>query len=172
MPASPIRDLGPCCVVWDPDGTNLELSPMFGDVYFRSEDQSEPIHEDGEGVHPVDDVMTGRIVELQIPMTRSDLDQLNTVIAGSVKVGNVLTISNRVGQAVFEDSKEIILKPMEDNVCTDTKKEWLRILRCYPMHAFEIPYNLSTQRIFNVVFKVYRDDTVGQSGEIWKFGDV
>jgi len=172
MGASPIRDLGPCCVVWDPDGTNVELSPMFGDVYFRSEDQSEPIHEDGKGITEIDSVMVGRITELQIPMTRSDLDQLNKVIGGSVKVGTVLTISNRVGMAVAQYAKEIILKPMEDDICTSTKSEWLRILKCYPMHAFEIPYNLSTQRIFNVVFKVYPLDSDGQSGEIWKMGAV
>jgi hypothetical protein len=149
---------------------DIELSPIFGDVYFRSEDQSEDIKEDGQGVTPIDAVMVGRITELQIPMTRSDLDQLEAVIGGSVAVGNVLSVSNRVGQAVFADAKEVILKPMEDNVCSAVNTEWLHIWRCYPMHAFEIPYNLSTQRIFNVVFKVFPDDLSGQVGEIWQVG--
>lgn len=168
--SGPNRDLGPCSILFDPSGANLELNPLFGGVTFKDEVLSVEIKEDGQGETPVDHVHTGRIVELTIPMTRSTLEKLNAAIAGSVKTGTTLKVSNKVGASCFANSKEIIIKPVEDNVATVDTNEWLHLHRCYPFSNLEWIFDNSGQRVTNVVFKTYPDDATGQVGEMWRQG--
>ncbi|MCK4830049.1 hypothetical protein KA005_80765, partial [bacterium] len=65
MPASPIKDLGPCIVIWDNNGAvELQLSPSFGGVLFRDEVLGVDVKEDQQGETIVDSVHTGRVVEV------------------------------------------------------------------------------------------------------------
>lgn len=168
--AAPNRDLGPCCVVWDPAGDNIELSPTFGGVEFRDEVLSVDIHEDGQGETIVDSVHTGRVVEVTVPMTRYTLTQLEAAIKGSVAAASKLEVSNKVGGAVFADAKELIIKPAEDNVCTPTTTEWLHVHKAYPFANLGWMYDNSGQRVANILFKCYPDTASGQVGEMWRMG--
>ena len=175
MGSTPIRDLGPCCIVWDPDGDNIELKPCFGTVTFRGEDSAADIFENQHGEAPVDAVFTGRLITLEAPMTRSNLVQLEAVIHDATKhkhLGKykILKVPNVVGDNMFPLAKEIILKPVLDRVCSATTSEWLHVFRCYPMAAFEIGYDNSGQRVYNVSFKVFPDDSSGNVGYLWRMG--
>jgi len=113
MPASPVKDLGPCSVLWDPTpGANVELNPTFGGVIFRSEDAVVDILEDGRGTTPIDAVFTGRVASLEVPMTRTTLAKLNKILPGSVAGASNLKVSTHVGAAMFASSKPIIVKPI------------------------------------------------------------
>jgi len=169
MPA-PNKDLGPCSVIWDPDTLNIELNPTFGTVSFKDELVYAEVKEDGHGEAAVDAVPTGRKVELTIPMTRSSLTQLEAAIKGSVRGASNLKVSNLVGGAVFPDAKEIVVKPMVDNVPSVVASEWLHIHRTYPFDALEWVYDNAGQRVTNVVFKAFPDDKTGQVGEMWRMG--
>lgn len=171
----PPRDLGPCCVVWDPDGVNIEMTPVFGSVVFRSEDQSEDIFWEEHGRAPVDAVFTGRVATLEVPMTSPNLAQLEASIhdATKHKIATkyvLLKVPNPVGDNMLPIAKEIVLKPEIDRACSTTTSEWLHILRCYPVSAMEIAYDNATQRVYNVSFKCFPDDASGTVGLIWRFG--
>lgn len=171
MPPSVVRDLGPCCAEWDVAGSApVDLHPIHGRAYFTSEDQAVDIFEDGQGVTPVDAVFTGRLVAVEIPMTRAALARLTAAIPGSSIVGNTLRVSNRVGQAMFANSKQVRIRPMEDNVCSTTITEYINFWRAFPMHAFDVGFDLEGQRIFLVRFKIFPDDTSGRVGELWRIG--
>lgn len=162
--------LGPCSILWDPSEANLELNPTFGGVTFKDEVQMAEIKEDQQGETIVDVVLTGRIVELTIPMTQATLDQLNVVIAGSVKTGTTLKVSNIVGTSVFANAKEIIIKPIVNNIPTTDTAKWIHIFRAYPFSNLEWGFDVSTQRATNVLFKGFPDDASGQVGEMWRMG--
>ena len=175
MPATQIRDMGPCCITWDAIGVNLEMRPVLGSVTFRAETQSEDIFENQHGLAPVDAMFTGRVATLEVPMTRSNLAQLNVIIHDSVKrkTGGkykILDVPNPVGDNMFPIAKEIILKPVIDRVCSIVTSEWVHIHRCYPIDAIELVWDNSTQRIYNVVFKCFPDDASGQVGDIYRLG--
>lgn len=171
----PIRDLGPCCLIWDPAGVNLDLKPTFGSCTFRSEDNSEDVMEDEHGVAPVDAVFTGRVATFEAPITRPNLLQLEEIIHDSVKrkTGGkykILDVPNPVGDNMKPIAKELIVKPVIDRVCSATTSEWLHLLACYPIASLEIGYDLTDQRVYNVTFKCFPSIDSGTVGLIWRFG--
>ena len=171
----PPRDLGTCCVLWDPSTANLLLDPVYGTVTFRSEDNSEDVFHDLHGVAPVDSVFTGRVATLEVPMTSPNLLQLETVIEGSQKKKSagkykILWVPNPVGGRMFPDAKEIIVKPYIDQVCSANTAEWLHLFRAFPVANIELGFDHAGQRIYNVLFKCYPDDSSGTDGKIWRFG--
>lgn len=166
----PFRDLGPVEVTWDPDGTPVTLSPFFGTVNLKSELQVADVKEDGQGDIPVDAVDIGRLVTLEIPMTRSSLTQLEKAIHGSTKTSTNLQVPNKVGNTLYALSKEIILKPMVDNVASVTTTEWIHIFKCYPIEKIEVGFDNANQRVLIVEFKVFPDRASGNVGELYRVG--
>jgi len=168
--ALPIKDLGPASVVWDPDGDNIELNPTFGGVVFTDEVKYKTIGEDGYGETPVDATFIGRECKLVVPMTRSSLAQLSNVIPSSAKTGSTLEVASSVGTQMFADAKEVIVKPLVDNVSSVVTSEWLHIRRAYPISKAEFKYDVSNQRICEVTFLCFPDDSTGHVGDMWQIG--
>jgi len=169
MGSSVIKDLGPAVIVWDPDGDNLELQPTFGTVTLKDELLGADIKEDGSGESPVDTVTTGRNVSLEVPMTRSTIDQLLTVIHGSEKDAfNNLLVKNSVGEAVYTNAKKIIIKPMVNGVADSDTSTWVVIFKAYPFIKAELGWDNSAQRVWLVEFKVYPDS----SNQFYQYGNA
>jgi len=166
MPALAIKDLGPCLVLWN----NINLGPTLGGVTFKEEQHSVDIKEDGHGDSPVDAITTGKVTTVEANFTRSSLTQLEYMIESSTKSATNLKVVNSVGNAMFASAKELILKPLVDNVASVTTSEWLHVHRTYPLGAPEFKYDNSGQRILKVIFKVFPDDLSTQVGEIWRMG--
>jgi hypothetical protein len=164
--ALPTGDLGPCQVLWG--GTSL--GPTLGGVVFKEEVTSVDIKEDGHGETPVDAVFTGRKVTIECKFTRSTLDQLEAMITGSVATATNLKVVNTVGDQMFADAEELILKPLVNNVASVTTTEWLHVFKTYPVAAVEFGYDNSGQRIINVTFRAFPDDASGSVGLIWRMG--
>lgn len=166
MGQSNIKDLGACQILFD----DVDLGKSFGDVIFKSEVTSVPIQEDQAGTTPVDEVMTGRTVSIEVPLTRASLEQLVKVIPNASLDGNVLLVKNPVGTTLADKAKELILKPIVDNVPSGDSSTWLTVFKCAPKETFEITYNNSGQRVFKVTFVAFPDDTSGNVGALWKIG--
>jgi len=166
MPALAVKDLGPCQVLWN----NIDLGPTLGGVTFKEEQHSVDIKEDAHGDSPVDAITTGKVTSVEANFTRSSLTQLEYMIESSTKSATNLKVVNSVGNPMFANSKELILKPLVDNVASVTTSEWLHVHRTYPLGAQELKYDNSGQRIIKVVFKVFPDDLSTQVGEIWRMG--
>jgi len=162
----PIKDLGPCQVLFN----SVDLGPTLGGVKFKEEQRSVDIKEDGHGETPVDAVTTGKLSSVEVSFTRSTLAQLAAVIESATAGANNLKVVNSVGNQMFADAKELILKPLVDNVPSTDANEWLHIHRAYPLGAPEFTYDNSNQRVIPVVFKCFPDDLSTQVGEIWRVG--
>ncbi len=170
MPVGVTKDLGPCHVIWDDGGAGeVSINPTFGGVQFRDEVLGVDIKEDQQGETPVDTVTTGKVTEVTVPMTRSQLAQLERAISGSVATATNLKVSNTAGRDVFILARELRFKPIEDGI-PDATSTWLHCHRCYPFSNLEWMYDNSGQRVTNVVFKVYPDDATGRINEMWRVG--
>lgn len=162
-----LRDLGPCQVTWN--GT--DLGPSNGGVKIKITDTVKDIREDGAGEAPVDAVFTGRKVEdIEIPLTRLSLTQLQAVLPGSTKTNDSVDLPNVVGGAMYDLAKQMILKPLINGVASVDPDEWLTIYKTYPTASWELGYDNATQRTYKTKFQVF---PVADSGTYTgKFGHV
>ena len=160
-------DLGPCAIIFN--GTDLGASS--GGVTFRDEVSDADIKEDANGDTPVDSVLTGRLVTVEVPLTRTSLANLATVTPGATAGGaNVKVGNNIVGTAQLANAKELVLKPIKAGIASTTEAEWLHIFKASPLPKFEIGYDTKNQRIFKVTFKAYPTTVSGTTGLIYRFG--
>ena len=170
MPA-PNKDLGPCVVIWDADGTPVEFDKTFGGVFFRYEELRAPIKRDQAGETDVDEVTTGAVnPELEVPLTQEEVTKLVHCFAYSSAAANFLKVKNPVGTAVFALTKHVIAKPIENGVVSVDENEWLNIHRAFPRVTIEIVYDNSGQRCHKILFKGFPDDHSLRVGEMWRYG--
>lgn len=157
-----IKDLGPCSVTYGDD-----LGTTLGGVIFRYTEESRPVNEDQKGVTNVDEIKVGASCEAEVPLSRSSLGILATVIGGSSYTGTKLKVKNQVGISMYDNAQELILKPIIDNVPSSDEKTWLRIPKAYPRMDAEIVYNNEGQRVYKVIFKGFPD---ADTGLMWQIG--
>ena len=164
----PINDLGPCHVYWN----GIFVGETFGGVKFKVELATAGVNEDQHGELDVDAVTTGyKPIDVEVPLTRASLTQLETAIHHSTLVGNVLTLQNSCGQDLYSLSKELVLKPIVDGVATANTK-WWTFFKAYPVIKGEIVYDNKGQRVFAIPFKTFPLAGTGSAnyGKIWKIG--
>lgn len=171
MPIAHFLDLGPCSATWDPDTLAVELNPTLGGIRYRDTLLTSPIMEDGQGETEIDGVDKGRTVEVEIPMTRFSLQQLEYVIQGSELAADVLAVGNSVGNSFYALAKEILLKPMVDNALSVIDTQWVHFWHCFPVIDEEIVFDNSEQRVARVIFKVFpsQSTTIGL-GQMYQHG--
>jgi len=172
MPQLPFKDKGPCEVVWDYNGAGeMNLSPFLGTVSMRTTDSTSDVQEEGYGETPVDAIFTGTVVELDVPMARSTLDQLIALLAGVESGGeNIAIFSVKSGCDMYSDAKAVVIKPMCDNVPSTTPSEWILIYKCFPYREFDLGFDRDGQRIHMVKFKVFVNQDSGYEGKLYSYG--
>jgi len=148
----------------------LELKPFLGPVNLRAEDSVSKVFEEEFGDAAVDAVFSGRVMELDVPMTRSTWAQLAVVFPGTTLVGNELRIANKCGSDMYAYSVELLIRPLVDNVCSPTHSEWTRILHAHPFVKWELPWDRSTQRFMMFGFILFPSMVSGQIGRFLTLG--
>lgn len=165
----PIGDIGPCAVVWDYDGTDqLCINPYLGTVSLRMVDSISDVQEEGFGDAPLDGVFAGSVMELDVPMTRSSLAQLeDTIVYQSMgsRAGPVITLRNVAGCDMYVNAKQIVIAPVCNNVVDDDVHHWTLLYKCHPWRDFELTWDRSGQRIHMVKFKIFPNTDSGCGGE-------
>lgn len=174
MPRLPMGDIGPCVVIWDYGGTPWCTGPYLGKVALRMTDSISDVQEEGHGDAPVDGVFAGTVVELDVPMARNSVQQLNAIIGyekmGSLSVGQVLELRNVVGCDMYVNARQIIIAPVCNNVPDPDPSSWILLYKCHPYREFELGFDRSEQRIHMVKFKVFPNIDSGYCGEYGTWG--
>lgn len=171
MPELPFREISAAEILWDPaalGGTEVSFKSAFGTVNLRGTDTINPIQEERFGDADVDAVHGGMVVELEVPLTRTELAKLVTVIHGSI-TGDALSLVNKAGCEALENAKPVFIKPMCGGLPDVDPATWIHLYAVYPFRAFEIPYDRSSQRIVNVIFKCFVST---ESATIDEFGTI
>jgi len=162
--------MGPCEIVWGyGESGEITISPFLGTVTLGMEDTINDIQEEGYGEAPVDAVGGGAQVTLEIPMTRSSVDQLEQVLQAE-REGDILYLSSRAGCPMYEDAKALVIKPVCDNVASVNHAEWVLLYKTFPFRKFELAWDRSTQRVFLIGFKVFPSQESGQVGKYLQIG--
>lgn len=159
-----LKDLGPCQVLYD----DVDLGKTEGGVSFRYTEDSKPVNTDQSGVTNEDEIKVGvSACEAEVPLTRSSLGQLAKVIGGSSYTGTKLKAHNQVGVSMYDNAKELILKPIVNNAASTDESDWLVIPKAYPKVDFDIAFSKDGQRIYKVMFKGFPD---ASTGLFWQIG--
>lgn len=162
---NPIEDLGPCQVEFN----DIDIGPSFGDVIFRDTTEERPVHEAGKGVTPVNGVFVGRLVQVEVPLSRSTLATLASVIPGAVNSGGEsgkVTVSNIVAQPRYANAKKLALRPIIDNVPSAT--DHLTLFKASPSVDMEVTFNSEGQRVYKLIFTGYPDE----NNKMYQFAGV
>jgi len=171
MPKLPFGDKGPVQVVWDYGGTPLVLNPVLGTVTLRATDSVSDVQEEGWGETPVDAVFTGTVVELEVPMTRSTLDQLTSLLEGVESgAGGIAIFKAKAGCDMYANAKQVVLKPLCDNQPDSDTSHWILLYKCFPYRTFELGFDREGQRVHMVVFKVFVNQDSGYEGKLFAYG--
>ena len=164
MPVSPMLDKGPAEIVWGyGESDSAYLGHTLGDIKVVMETKSSDINEDQAGDAAVDAILTGSAFTIEVPLTRLSVAELARVL-NTVASGCVIPIENQIGCSLYNLAKELVIKPLCGNVISTNTCEWIHLYKTYPIAGLDLTYNLDTQRIFPVKFKVFVSQESGYEG--------
>lgn len=170
MPRLPFGDAGPAQLIWHyGESGEIVLNPYRGDVIIRGSEELFSIQEEEYGNADVDAITQGLVVEIDAPLTRSTLAQLEAVLRGSL-AGNVLTVSTNSGCPQYENAHPLLFKPICNNVPDSDSASWILFFKTFPFVKFEWSFGRASQRITMVGFKVFVSQESGQVGDIFQIG--
>ena len=176
MPKLPIGDISPCVVIWDYGGAGvMHIGPYLGKVAIRAADSTSDVQEEGYGDAPVDSVFAGTVFELEVPMARSTLVQLDHMLtyeraAGAWTsslsgTGKVLTLKNMAGCDMYQYAKQIVIAPICNNAPNPDPNTWHLLYKCHPYRDYELGWDRAEQRVHMVKFNVFPNQDSGYCGE-------
>lgn len=172
MPKLPIGDIGPVEITWGyGESDAINLAPFLGSVSLKMTDSVKDVEEEAFGGAAVDAVLSGAVMDLETPMTRSTLLQLEKVLLG-ILTGNVLTLKGMTGCDMYSKAKVMVIKPVCDNVPSTNHAEWIELYKTYPLRAFDLKFDRSSQRIFLVKWKVFISQDSATYGDYGTLGMV
>ena len=163
MPEALIKDLGPCQVKFN----GVDLGQTKGGVKFRDSMSQVEVVEDQAGTTPVDHILTGRKISVEVPMSRSTLAQLVTVIPGASSMGSYAVIKNHAGIARYSTAQKLELIPLVDGVAG---ADALTIFKASPITDIELAFDNENQRIYKVTFNVFPDAINGN--RLYQIGNI
>jgi hypothetical protein len=167
----PFSDAGPCEIEWGfGESDAIVLRPYLGTVSLRVTDAIKDIQEEGYGEAPVDAIVQGTTVELDVPLTRLDVDQLEVVLQAARPSGNILVLSSRAGCPMYDDARALVIRPICDNVPDPDTGHWIEIFKTFPFRKIDLPFDRGTQRVILIGFKVFVSQESGHEGEILQIG--
>lgn len=164
----PFRDLGPCGVVFGgvdlghSKNVRVRVNPASADVTYAT-----------QGEDPVDTILTGNPTEVQVDMIGSTLTQMAAVALNGTVTGDQLMFASNVGTSLRDNAKMLILKPYVNGAPTTDQTRWLTFFLAAPVFSADLAFDVTTNRILSVVFKVFRCLTSGEiaSGETYGIND-
>ncbi len=165
----PFRDLGPAQVTFngtvlgENNNVRVRVNPASADVKYAT-----------QGEDPVDTILTGNPTEVEVAMAGSSLAQLAAVAPNGTVTGSQLMFSSNVGYSLRDNAGMLIIKPHDNGVPTTDEKKWLTFFLAGPVFSADLVFDVSTNRTFPVMFKVFRVLASGEiaSGETYTVGDI
>ena len=161
MPEATLKDLGPCQITFD----SVDLGKTMGGVTFRDSVVEVKVLEDQAGSTPVDTILTGRTIEVEVPMSRSTLAQLAKVIPGASNGGSYVLVKNQAGIARAANAALLVLQPLVDGVASG---DALTIFLASPSTDIELTFDNENQRVYKVKFIAYPD--ADNSNRLYQIG--
>lgn len=163
MPEALLKDLGPCSITFN----GVDLGKTMGGVIFRDGMNQVPVMEDQAGSTPVDHILTGRQIQVEVPMSRSTLAQLAAVIPGASSYGSYVKVFNQAGIARASNAAKLVISPLVDGIASGDK---LTVFKASPLADIELSFDNENQRVYKIVFNVYPD--ADNNNQLYQIGNA
>lgn len=163
MPEAMLKDLGPCQITFN----SVDLGKTMGGVIFRDSMNQVPVMEDQAGSTPVDHILTGRNIQVEIPMSRSTLAQLTAVLPGASSYGSYTVVNNQAGIARAATAAKLVIQPLVDG---SPSADALTIWKASPITDIELTFDNENQRVYKVLFNVYPD--ASNNNRLYQIGNT
>jgi len=161
----PIGNLGPCDVYFNDVSLGDNLN-----VVARMTDETAPVHTAQHGTASYDDIITGRVIEVEMDLALSSLTELEDVIPASTVTSSELMIATPVGTSMRDNAHHLELRPYKDGAVSTDAEDYLTYFVASPRNVSEWTFDAATQRVTHAVFRCYEVVTV-PSGETYEAGD-
>lgn len=128
-----LRQIGAAIVIWDHDGTPVELTPSWGGVRILCEGLTKQnVSQDGYGTAAIDMITAGiQNPYIEFSMSDMDLTRLGKVIGFTIDTNaGILKTSN--GVSLRSLAKKVLVKPLIDKVASTTESEWVEGYKVTP----------------------------------------
>jgi hypothetical protein len=158
-------------LIWDIDGTPVNMGPTTGGIIVKDEQSTVDIMQDGYGDAPYDSVTKGSVVSLEMTMSNMTTERIAVIHGITQTTGPVFTADNNCGVSLRALAKKVTIKPIVNLVTSTTTSEWLTVFKCIPIKSFEFAFDDENERLWKVIFKVFPDDTTGNVGRMWAIGE-
>ena len=175
MPQGKLKDISPGAVVLDYGDSpheNLTIRPTLGTIMINAPESLADVFEEEYGDAPVDTVGKGIPVTVEVPFTRLQGWDLKELFPNAIEIqsGDELIIKNMTGYAFFENSRNMVIRPIIENVLSTDRSEWVYFWHVHPSINWALGYDREGQRVFQTLFKVYPVQTGTNRGRLFKFG--
>lgn len=164
MPEAMLKDLGPCQVTFN----SVDLGTTLGGVIFRDSMNQVVVGEDQAGTTPVDHILTGRSIQVEVPLSRSTLAQLVAVIPGNSNYSSYMIVNNQAGIARAASAQKLVIQPLVNGA---PSADALTIFKASPITDIELTFDNENQRVYKVTFNVY-PDTAANNNRLYQIGNT
>ena len=172
----PLKDISPGAVVldWgDSPAENLVIRPTLGKIQVPVQHQQAPVHEEEFGDAPVSHVSKGTIVgPVEVPFTRYDLQVMHKIFPNSTEYssGDRLIFHNDVGADYFLASRNMVIRPIIQNVLSEDRSEWFLLYHVHPYNDWTLGWDRDEQRIAMIMFMCYPKQSGDHIGDFYQIG--
>lgn len=175
MPMSKLRDIVPGAIVLDYGDSpheNLIIRPTLGTININVPDAVADVFEEEYGDAPVDTIEKGTPVTIDVPFTRLQAWDLKELYPEKIEIQSAdeLIFKNLVGYSYFENARNMVIRPIVNNVLSTDQGEWVYFWHVHPYNNWSLGYDREGQKVFNVVFKVYPVQSGAHIGHYMKWG--
>lgn len=130
---------------------------------------------DQYGTTPIKEFVTGRTVEVSVPMAETTIENLVKIMPGATLVTDsvedtkmYVNVPSAAGLDLLDYAKPLVLHPMANDDMD--KSDDFTVFKAATPGALDYQYTLDNERIFNCTFKAYPDSENGN--QLFAIGDT
>jgi len=175
MPQWWFKDISPAALTVDYGSSghaNLTYDSFLGAVKFTKGDQTVDVFEEGYGDAPVDTIEKGTVIELEAPFVRVKASDWYKLFPNKIDIqsGDEFIWKNLVGYDYFANSRNLVIRPLVNNVVSTDPSEWFFFPHAHPYDDWDLPWDRETQRVLMVKFKVHPIQSGTRKGHLFRRG--
>tara|TARA_Y100000310_G_scaffold338183_1_gene427132 strand:+ start:951 stop:1493 length:543 start_codon:yes stop_codon:yes gene_type:complete len=168
--------LGPCSVVWDSDGTPVDLGVTKGGVEVTTRDDNREITCDQYGDSPIAGRLAGTRIEAKVVLMEWSYVTMNEILMSGHRIPAApaaqtgITFGQTFGDKHESYAKEVTLHPQEQ-AAADLSEDVI-LYKAFPRIDTAVPYSLDGERVVEVTFVGLIDDTRNEGDQLWRIGEL
>ena len=154
-------DLGPCQVLFGVHAGDAEvdLGRTEGGVRVAFSTDVADLATDQRGTTPEDQVVTGQGALITVPLAEYNLTNLGLALNQDVIGDALIEGENIVGTKLSSKANSLLLKKYVNGAPSIDEEDWIRFPEAAPQGNFEISFSKDGQRIIEIVFTAFPDDS-------------